>query len=107
VDSQTATAAEGFIVLAAARAAEAGEDLPGVLKAAQEIRDKVDLVAYIDTIRHVYRSGRIPKITAIAGAMLNIKPMFTFASGTPHFIGAVRNRERGLERLLEKMKEAA
>jgi DegV family protein with EDD domain len=107
LDSQTAAAAEGFIALAGARAAAEGKDLPEVLRAAEEMRDKVDLVAYMDTIRHVYRSGRIPKIAAIAGSMLNIKPMFTFASGTPHFIGAVRNRERGLERLLERMREAA
>jgi DegV family protein with EDD domain len=106
LDSRTAAAAEGFIVLAAARAAEEDKDLIGVLKAAEEMRDKVDLVAYMDTIRHVYRSGRIPKVAAVAGSMLNIKPVFTFSSGTPHFIGAVRNRERGLERLLEKMREA-
>jgi DegV family protein with EDD domain len=107
LDSQTAAAAEGFVTLAAARTAEEGKDLAGVLKAAREMRDKVDLIAYIDTIRHVYRSGRIPKIAAVAGSMLNIKPMFTFSSGAPRFVGAVRNRERGLERLLEKMKEAA
>ncbi|HEY41086.1 MAG TPA: DegV family protein [Dehalococcoidia bacterium] len=105
LDSRTAAAAEGFIALTAARAAGEGKDLAGVLKAAEEMRDKVDLVAYMDTIRHVYRSGRIPKVAAVAGSMLNIKPVFTFASGTPHFIGAVRNRERGLERLLERMKE--
>ena len=106
LDSRTAAAAEGFIALAAAQAASEGEDLAGVLKAAEEMRDKVDLVAYMDTIRYIYRSGRIPKVAAVAGSMLNIKPVFTFSSGTPHFIGAVRNRERGLERLLEKMKEA-
>ena len=105
LDSRTAAAAEGFIALAAAQAASEGEDLAGVLKAAEEMRDKVDLVAYMDTIRYIYRSGRIPKVAAVAGSMLNIKPVFTFSSGTPHFIGAVRNRERGLERLLEKMKE--
>ena len=106
LDSRTAAAAEGFIALAAARAAGEGKDLAGVLRAAKEMRDKVDLVAYMDTIRHVYRSGRIPKVAAVAGSMLNIKPVFTFASGRPHFISAVRNRERGLEQLLEKMKEA-
>ena len=106
LDSRTAAAAEGFIALVAARAAGEGKDLAGVLRAAREIRDKVDLIAYMDTIRHVYRSGRVPKVAAVAGSMLNIKPVFTFASGTPHIISAVRNRERGFERLLEKMKEA-
>lgn len=99
-------ATEGFIVLIAARAISEGKDLTDVLKAAEEMRDKVDLVAYMDTIRHIYRSGRIPKVAAITDSILNIKPMFAFSSGIPHFIGAVRNRERGLERLLEKMKEA-
>jgi DegV family protein with EDD domain len=105
LDSRTAAAAEGFIALAAARAAGEDNDLAGVLEAAEEMRDKVDLVAYMDTIRHVYRSGRIPKVAAVAGSMLNIRPLFTFSSGTPHFIGAVRNQERGLERVLERMKE--
>lgn len=104
LDSQTVVAAEGFIALAAARAAGEGKDLTGVRKAATEMRGKVDLVAYLDTIKHVYRSGRIPKIAAIAGSILKIKPMFTFNSGRPRFFGAVRNRQRGLERLLERIK---
>jgi len=104
LDSRTAAAAEGFVTLAAARAAAEGKDLDDVLRAAEEMRDKVDLVAYIDTIRYAYRSGRIPKVAAVAGSMLRIKPLFTFSSGKPNFIGAVRNRERGMERLLERMK---
>jgi DegV family protein with EDD domain len=105
LDSRTAAAAEGFIALAAARAAAEGKGLDEVIRAAEDMRDKVDLVAYIDTIRYAYRSGRIPKVAAIAGSMLHIKPLFTFSLGKPSFIGAVRNRERGLERLLERVKE--
>ncbi len=105
MDSQTATAAEGFIALAAARAAEEGKSLAEVIRAAEEMRDKVSLVAYMDTVRYVYRSGRIPKIAAKAGSMLNIRPIFTFSSGAPHFVGAVRSKERGIERILKVMKE--
>jgi len=105
LDSQTAAAAEGFITLAAARAAEEGKDLSGVAAAAMDVRERVRLVAFMDTVRHIYRSGRIPKLAAIAGSMLNIRPVFTFSSGTPRFVGAVRNRQRGEERLLEVMKK--
>ncbi|UCB43585.1 MAG: DegV family protein [Dehalococcoidales bacterium] len=105
LDSQTAAAAEGFVALEAARVAEEGKDLGEVLKTAEEMRDEVDLVAYMDTIRYIYRSGRIPKVAAMAGSMLNIRPILTFSSGTPHFIGAVRNRERGLERLIEEIRK--
>jgi len=104
LDSQTATAAQGFVALAAARAAEEGKSLAEVVKAAEEMRDRVCLVALMDTIRYVYRSGRIPKIAAVAGSMLNIKPILTISSGTVCFKGAVRSREHGIERMLKIVK---
>jgi len=105
LDSQTATAAEGFIVLAAARAAAEGKGLAEVIKAAEEMRDRVSLIALMDTVRYVYRTGRIPKVAALAGSMLNIKPIFTISSGVPHFMNAVRNKERGIDRLLKIMSD--
>jgi len=104
LDSRTATAAEGFIALAAARAAVEGKSLAEVIKAAEEVRGRVRLVALMDTVRYVYRTGRIPKVAAWAGSMLNIKPVFTISSGVPHFVGAVRNKERGIDRLLKIMR---
>ena len=105
LDSQTATAAEGFIALAAARAAEEGKSLAEVVKAAEEMRAKVSLIALLDTIRYVYRSGRIPKIAALAGSMLNIRPVLTISSGLVRFKGAVRSREHGIERILKIMRD--
>lgn len=105
VDSQTVAAAEAFVVLAAARAAEAGQSLEDIIRAAEQIRDKVRLVAIMETVRYVYRTGRIPKIAARVGSMLNIRPMFTVTDGVPHFIGAARNKERGIDRLIQLIKE--
>lgn len=104
LDSQTATAAEGFIALAAARAAAEGKGLAEVIKAAEAMRDRVCLVALMDTVRYVYRTGRIPKVAAWAGSMLNIRPIFTISSGVPHFMGAVRNKGSGIDRLLKVMR---
>ena len=105
LDSQTATAAEGFIALAAARAAEKGKSLAEVVKVAKEVRDKVCVVAFMDTIRHVYRSGRIPKIAALAGSMLNIRPVLTISAGVIRFKGAVRSREHGIKRIIKIVKD--
>ncbi len=105
LDSRTVAAAEGLVVLAAARAAAEGKSLPEVIKVAEEVINKVSLVAIVDTIRYVYRTGRIPKIAARVGSMLNIRPLFTVSSGVPHFVGAVRNKERGIERLLNMMRD--
>jgi len=108
LDSQTVTAAQGFVALAAARAAEKGKSLAEVVKAAKEVRDKVTFLAFLDTIKHVYRTGRIPKIAAQVGAILNIKPilgMLSPSSGLVRFIGVVRSREGGIKRMLKIMRD--
>ena len=61
MDSQNVTASEGFIALAAARAAGAGKNLAEVVKSAEEVKEKVTFFAFLDTLRYVYRTGRIPK----------------------------------------------
>lgn len=104
LDSQNVTAAEGFIALAGARAAAEGKDLAELVRVAEEVRDKVTFLAFVDTIRYVYRTGRVPKVAATVGSMLNVKPILTCSSGLIRFIGAVRNKKRGIDRLLQLMR---
>ena len=105
LDSQSVTASEGFIALAAARAAAEGKGLPEVVKAAEEMRSRANFLILVDTIRYVYRTGRIPKVAARVGSILNIKPILTMSSGSVHFAGAVRSREHGIGRLLKMMRD--
>ncbi|MFH1169082.1 MAG: DegV family protein [Chloroflexota bacterium] len=100
LDSLTATPAEGFVALAAARAAMEGKNLAEAAQAAREMTGRVNAIILLDTIRHVYRSGRIPKIASQVGSVLNIRPVLTLSGGV-HFSGAVRNRAHGIERVLE------
>ncbi|MFH1646877.1 MAG: DegV family protein [Chloroflexota bacterium] len=104
MDSLTATPSEGMVALAAARAAEEGRDLPGVIRAAGEVRDRVQAIIFLDTIRHVYRSGRIPKVASQIGSALNIKPILTVHE-VVHFAGMARSRKQGIERLLQMMRD--
>jgi len=104
MDSQTATPAEGFVALAAARAAAEGDDLAEVVSVAEEIKGRVNAIVFLDTIRHVYRSGRIPKVASQVGSILNIKPILN-VSGKVHFTAAVRNRKHGIKRILYMMRE--
>ena len=105
LDSKTVTAAEGFIALAGARAAAEGKDLDEVVKIAEEVRDKVTFILLLDTIRYVYRTGRIPKVAANVGSILNIRPILTSSSGLVRFKGIARNRKQGINHLLETMKD--
>ena len=106
IDSHSATASEGFVALAGARAVEEGKSLDEAVKAVEEMREKINVLILLDTIRHVYRSGRIPRIASQAGSILNIRPLLT-VSGAVHFTGVVRSKERGIEKLLAFMRNRA
>lgn len=105
IDSQSVTASEGFVALAAARAAEEGRTMEEVIEAAESVRAKVTFLAFMDTIRYVYRTGRIPKIAAQLGSMLNVHPMLTISGGLIKFKGVARSREHGISRLIRIVKD--
>lgn len=104
MDSLQATPSQGMVALAAARAAAMGKGMEDVIAAAASIRERVHAIVLLDTIRHVFRSGRIPKIASQIGSAINIKPILT-VSGTVHFAGVVRNRQQGIRRMMHMMQE--
>jgi len=106
VDSKTAAVGEGLIILAAARAAAKGKSLDEVTQVAKAVRDRVSVIGIMETIRYVYRTGRIPRITAKVGSMLNIKPIFTITEGVVHIAGLSRSKEQAVKRALEIMRRA-
>jgi DegV family protein with EDD domain len=99
-DSATATAAEGFIALAAAGAVRAGKSTDEVIQVASEVRKRVDLFYVLDTVAHVYRTGRVPRSLALLGSKLGVKPLVTVRNGTALMLGLVRNREGAIDSLL-------
>lgn len=104
MDSYSATPSEGMVALAAARASAEGKDLAEVIRVAEDVRGKVHAYIFLDTIRHVYRSGRIPKVASHIGSALNIKPILT-VSGKVHFAGMARSRKQGIARVLQMMRD--
>jgi DegV family protein with EDD domain len=106
VDSLQATSSEGMVALAASRAAAEGGDINTVKQTAETVLSKVNAIMFLNTIEHVYRSGRIPKIASQVGSMLNIKPILTIHE-TVHFIGMAHSHNKGMEKILEMMREKA
>ena len=105
MDSQNVLASEGFIVLAAARAVASGKSLKGAVAAAEEVKSKATFYLVLETLKHVFRTGRIPRVASQVGSMLGVKPIFTVSSGVVQFAGAVRNKLHGIDRILALMYE--
>ena len=62
----------------------------------------------VDTLEYLQKGGRIGKITALAGTVLNIKPILTFAEdGQLVNVAKVRGRKASIAALAEKLDELA
>jgi DegV family protein with EDD domain len=105
VDSRTAGGAQGFVALAAARAAASGKDLAEVTRVAELMIPRVSMIAVLDTLYYLARAGRIPRIAAWAGSMLKINPILTFSHEGIGLLERARTKPRAVNRLLEIMEQ--
>lgn len=102
VDSLSLSLGLGFQVLAAAEAA--GDGLQAALAARESARGRTKLLAALDTLEYVRRSGRVPALVARLGSMLRIKPMVEVADGQVKPIAAVRTAGQADASLLSSLK---
>ncbi len=59
----------------------------------------------VDTLEYLQKGGRIGKVTAMAGTMLNIKPIITFAEdGQLQSVAKVRGRKGVADKLLDMIR---
>ncbi len=105
VDSRSATMAQGFVALEAARTAAAGGDLEAVVARAEEVAGKVRFFAMLDTLEYLYRGGRIGGAAALLGSMLQIKPVVYLVDGRVEPMAKPRTRGRAIECMFQRMVE--
>ncbi len=101
VDSQWAVMAEGFIVITAARAAQAGASLDEVTGIARRNMARVDMRAAFDTLEYLRRGGRIGKAQALLGSMLKVNPVITVKDGLVHPVARERSRAKVIDHLAD------
>ena len=100
VDSGQVSLGLGFQVLEAAAAALAGAPLSAVRQVARAARDNVRLIAMLNTLEFVRRSGRVSWLRANLGEMLNFKQLVEVVDGTIRRLDRIRSRSRALQALL-------
>lgn len=101
VDSQKAVMAQGFIVITAARAAQAGASFDEVLDIAHHNIPRADMRAAFDTLEYLERGGRIGKARAFLGSMLRINPIIGLKDGEVCPFGRARSRAKAIDHLYD------
>ena len=103
IDCRTAAAAQGLIVLAAAKAAAQGKNLTEVIEIARSVMQRVNLFASLDTLYYLVKGGRVPKAAALASSLLKIKPVFTINSGDAKPVTNPRTTQGAIKRIIKIM----
>ena len=101
VDSQWAVMAEGFLVIKAAKAAQAGASLEEVLEVVRGNIPRVDMRAAFDTLEYLRRGGRIGKAQALMGSVLRINPIIGLKDGVVEPMGRTRSRAKAIDHLYQ------
>lgn len=105
LDTQTAAGAQGFIALEAARSAQRGDSLDEVTQKAQTIVSKVRLVALLETLYHVWKSGRVPLVGFWATRILRVKPILELSQGNIRLLSLTRTRSQGTRKMMSLLQE--
>lgn len=103
VDSGSMSMGQGWQVIAAAEAAAAGAGRGDVLHVVQSVQARVRLIAVLDTVEYLRRSGRAGNITAAIGELLQVKPLVEVADGQVIPVARLRTRQKARHGLVEKL----
>lgn len=106
VDSQSVAIGTGVLAQYAVELAQQGMGAEEIAQVLTQQREKVCVVALLDTLEYLKKGGRISKTVAFAGGVLNIKPVVTIQDGAVALIGKARGSRNGNNLLVEKIREA-
>ncbi len=74
-DTLTLSGGERFQVMAAALGSRANWALHAIQERLEKIRARTEVIYTLDTLEYLARGGRIGRVKAMAGALLNLKPV--------------------------------
>ena len=106
VDSNTVAIAAGILIEYALRLVDGGMSAEEIARKLMQKRDKVRLLALVDTLEYLKKGGRVSATVAFAGGLLNIKPVITVDEGVVKVLGKARGSKQGNNLLVQEIAKA-
>jgi len=69
------------------------------------LKDRIVLLAMVDTLEYLHKGGRLSKSSAIIGSLLKFKPIITLKDGAISVVGKERGTNKGIAKILEIIDE--
>ncbi len=107
VDTMTLSGGQRYQVLFAAQAAAAGWETAAILERLDQIRAATEVAFTLETLDYLARGGRIGRVQAMAGSLLNIKPVIRVAheDGKYSTVSKARTLRRCMDQIVDFLAE--
>ena len=106
VDSLNAAIGAGILAEYAMGLIEQGMGAKEIAEQLLVEREKLCIIALMDTLEYLKRSGRISKVAAVTGGLLSIKPVITLRDGAITVLGKARGSKQGNNLMIKEIRAA-
>ena len=106
VDSQSVAIGTGVLAQYAVELAQQGMGAEEIAQVLTQQREKVCVVALLDTLEYLKKGGRISKTVAFVGGALAIKPVVAIVDGKVILLGKARGSKNGENFLMREAEKA-
>ena len=106
VDGDSAAVGGGILVEYALQLVDQGLEAREIAEKLEKVKEKVVVVALVDTLEYLKKGGRISSAVAFAGTVLNIKPVISLTNGTINILGKARGSKQGNNLLVQEIEKA-
>ena len=100
-DTRTLSLGQTFMLYALSSAAQRGESVDTAIRWAEQVREETAFCFTMETLDYLQRGGRIGRVTATLGGLLNLKPIVTVQQ--PEGIYTTAAKVRGYKAALREL----
>jgi len=104
IDSRTGACGETVLCIKVAKLIEEGKTFEEIVQFIENFKKRAKAYLLLETIKYIYRSGRIPEAASKFGALLPLKPILGLFDNKLKIIGAATSKEGGFRKLLKILK---